>query len=543
MTRIISFGNIDPKDLRENPIKAIWEAFTSLDKFTKSFIIVTILVIAATPLIVNNLLTIRQNAETPVQTPPAIDTSNKFVPGEALIKFKPGASIALQESLLKANQASVVKDIPQIGVKEIKVPDQALDAVITALSHNPAVEFVEKNSIATMQDTTPNDPWWPNEWGPVRTRTNKAWDTTTGISNTIIAILDSGVDFTQPDLQGKFVSGYDIVNNDTDPTDDNGHGTYIAGIAGTVSNNSTGIASFCWACSLMPVKVLGADGSGTMSNVASGIAWAADHGARIINMSLGSTSNSSTLQNAVSYAHNKGIVLFAAAGNYGNSTPVYPAAYPEVVSVAGTDGNDVLYSWSDYGSWVKISAPGCNPTTGRNAWYGTFCGTSSSSPAAAGIAGLALSLMPTATNTQIEQAIENSAVKVTNLIQYGRADAYGTLQALGATTSITSTPTPTPSSDITPPSVSIVSPLNGAGVTKLSNITISSNATDNVAVNKVETYVNGNLVCTVSTSTNGQYNCNWKVPGKKNANYTISAKAYDTSGNTASSANVSVVAQ
>jgi subtilisin family serine protease len=133
----------------------------------------------------------------------------------------------------------------------------------------------------------------------------------------------------------------------------------------------------------------------------------------------------------VQYAHSHGVVIVAAAGNYGTTTQVYPAAYPEVLGVAGTDGSDQRYSWSSYGSWVKLAAPGCNFTTGTSAWYGTFCGTSSAAPVVAGLAGLAVSYAPLASNTEIEQALESSAVKVGSTVQYGRVDAYGALLALG----------------------------------------------------------------------------------------------------------------
>jgi hypothetical protein len=192
----------------------------------------------------------------------------------------------------------------------------------------------------------------------------------------------------------------------------------------------------------MPVKVIDSGGAGTSASVANGITWATDHGARVISMSLGFTSSSSTLQSAVQYAHNHGVVIVAAAGNYGTTSPVYPAAYPEVLGVAGTDGSDQIYSWSSYGSWVKLAAPGCNYATGTNAWYGTFCGTSSAAPALAGIAGLAISYAPLASNVQIEQALESSALNIGPSLQYGRVDAYAALLALGSSSGGASTGAP-----------------------------------------------------------------------------------------------------
>jgi hypothetical protein len=200
----------------------------------------------------------------------------------------------------------------------------------------------------------------------------------------------------------------------------------------------------------MPVKVLDTN-SGSVSSVANGITWATDHGARVISMSLGFTSSSSTLQSAVQYAFDHNVVIVAAAGNYGNTSPVYPAAYSQVLGVAGTDGSDNLYSWSSYGSWAKMAAPGCNYTTGTNGWYGTFCGTSSAAPALAGVVGLAEACAPNATAGQIVQAIESSAIPIGSAVQYGRVDAYGALNALGCSGG---TPAPTAPTNTAPPVIS-----------------------------------------------------------------------------------------
>jgi len=333
------------------------------------------------------------------------------VPGQLLVTYGDGVSAAAQAAIEAGVGASIVRTIPELGVHVLRVPDAAADRVVDALSHNPAVTFAERDHIA-QATSTPNDYWWPSEWSPVKTNAPTAWNTTTGSASVVVAVLDSGVDTTQPDLQSKLVAGRDIVNNDADPTDDNGHGTMTAGIVGAASNNGIGVASYCWGCAVMPVKVLGADGTGSYSNIAAGITWAADNGARVINLSLGGTTDSSTLHSAVTYAHDKGVVLVAAAGNSGTTAYNYPAAFPEVVSVAGTDSTDVLYSWSNYGSWVKVAAPGMNYTVGRSGWYGQFGGTSSASPVVAGIAGLVASAAPAATTAQIEQAITSSAVKV-----------------------------------------------------------------------------------------------------------------------------------
>ncbi len=280
-------------------------------------------------------------------------------------------------------------------------------------------------------NTVPTDPLWPGQWGPALIDAPKAWAVTMGSPRVVIAVLDTGVDLEQPDLQGALVQGYNIVKGDNDPSDDNGHGTKTAGIVGARADNGLGISGVCPRCSVMPVKVVGANGTATDLDVASGITWATNHGAAIISMSFGGPEDN-TVAAAVRYAQSKGVLVVAAAGNGGSSQPFYPAAYPGVLSVAGTQTDDQLYPWSNRGSWVAVAAPGCDTTTSMGGGFGQFCGTSASTPVVAGLAGLALSYSPAASAGTIEQAIVSSAHRVQGL-GGGRVDAVGTLAALGAT--------------------------------------------------------------------------------------------------------------
>ena len=361
--------------------------------------------------------------------------SSSGTTSQVLVKFQPAASANERAAAVSAVGATEVGTVLDLGVHVLRVPSGAVDNVIAALSHRADVEYAEADA-TTQATATPNDPRWSDQWGPNIINTPTVWNSTTGSSNTVVAMLDTGVEFTHPDLQGRFVAGYDFVNNDNNPADDNGHGTMVAGVIGASTNNSTGVAGMCWSCALMPVKVLGSNGSGDYSALANGITWATDHGADIISMSLVGSSDSSTLHSAVQYAHNHGVVLVSAAGNFGTTTPYYPAAYSEVLGVAGTQFNDTLYNWSDYGSWVKVAAPGCNEATGINASYSTFCGTSSATPVVAGVAALLRSANPSASNAQIEAALESSAVKIGTSVACGRVDAAAALTALssGATT-------------------------------------------------------------------------------------------------------------
>ncbi len=320
----------------------------------------------------------------------------------------------------------------------VRVPRREAAAVRRGLARTPGVRFVERNHVVAQVaaapssvQAVPTDPLWPNQWGAALIGAPTAWAVTMGSPKVVIAVLDTGVDLSQPDLQGALVPGYNVVAGDSDPSDDNGHGTSTAGIVGARADNGVGISGVCPRCSVMPVKVVASNGTATSLDVATGIAWATDHGASIISLSLGGA-QSDAIAAAVQYAESKGVLVVAAAGNNGNSQPFYPAADPGVLSVAGTDANDQLYPWSNYGSWVSVAAPGCDTATLRGGSFGEFCGTSASTPVVAGLAGLARSYSPTSPAEAVEQAIVSSAHPVAG-VAGGRVSAVGTLAALGAT--------------------------------------------------------------------------------------------------------------
>jgi subtilisin family serine protease len=221
--------------------------------------------------------------------------------------------------------------------------------------------------------------------------------------------------------------GYDYVNDDSDPSDDNGHGTAVAGIVGSNSNNGIGVAGYCWRCRLMPVKVLDARGIGSTTALAQGVVWATDNGARVINVSLGSSTDDATVAAAAQYARMHGVLVVAAAGNNGSSILEYPAALPDVVSVSASDESDRLYDFSNSGS--ALAAPGDNSTTSWGGGYESFLGTSSAAPVVTGIAALGFSADPDATPGEMEEALKAGAVPVSGVV-FGRADAYGTVHAL-----------------------------------------------------------------------------------------------------------------
>jgi subtilisin family serine protease len=357
---------------------------------------------------------------------------------ELLVKFEDGTAPEVVSAVLARAGVDTELTVGKIGLRVVEPERTSLEQAEAALKAAQPVEYVERDVVVHAADTTPNDALWSSQWGPSLVKAPRAWDAVTGSPSVVVAVLDTGVDFTHPDLRGAFVAGYDFVNRDADPSDDNGHGTAAAGVIAARTNNREGEAGLCWACALMPVKVLDRKGDGTSATLAAAIVWAANHGARVISMSLGSPGTSQALTDAIAYAARKGVVLVGAAGNAGTTTPNYPGAYPSVLGVAATTPSDVLYDWSNRGGWVDVTAPGCNTAPASGATYVHFCGTSSATPVVAGLAGLALSLKPQATKGEVEQAITGAAVPLAgNPVQFGRVDASEMVVALGGATRIT----------------------------------------------------------------------------------------------------------
>jgi len=376
-------------------------------------------------------------------------------PSRILVGYTPDG-IAAAPALERRLGARLVATIRPLHVRVLELRSGELAGALAALRRAPAVRYAQAEGVIRAL-RVPNDAFWSTQWSPPRTRAPLAWDLTTGSADVVIAVVDTGVAQAQPDLLGKLVPGYDYVGNDAGTGDDNGHGTAVAGVVGANSNNGIGVAGYCWRCLIMPVKVLGADGTGSTTALAQGIVWATDHGAKVINASLGGPGEDFTVAAAAQYAQQHGVLVVAAAGNDSSTVLDYPAALPGVLSVGASDEVDQLYSFSNSGA--SLAAPGENSTIGENGTYVSFLGTSSAAPVVSGIAGLALSAAPGATPSQVQQALETTAVPMAGVV-HGRVDARATVAALAPwlvapPPEAKPTPTPTRKTDRPP------SPPNG----------------------------------------------------------------------------------
>jgi thermitase len=358
------------------------------------------------------------------------------VPGEVIIGFAPDLTEQEINSIVAqlGGQVTGKLDLPKVKARRVRLGSatiQATNEAIELIRREPAfqkaVRYAEPNIIKRAFGTgTPgdagimtqsNDPLLSYQWGIFDIGAN--WIPLQTATPPIIAVIDTGVDYTHPDLIGKVIKGYDFANGDNDPMDDHGHGTHVAGIAAARSNNGIGIAGVSWKASILAVKVLNSQGWGTVFDIALGIKYAADYpNVKVINMSLGGP-YSPTEEDAVEYAVNtKGILLVAAAGNSNTNDKSYPAGfstdYPnKVIAVAAHAGNHCKASFSNYGTWVSITAPGVSivSTTpiggagGNIDGYASFDGTSMASPFVAGAAAVVWALHPGYTNEQIGQLL------------------------------------------------------------------------------------------------------------------------------------------
>jgi subtilisin family serine protease len=367
---------------------------------------------------------VSENSAAPTSTdsPPLLILSGEYAPDEVLVRFKKTSAYESILQCLSPANGTVVSSIEELNVWVVQVPFGKVAESIAAISACPQVRYAEPNYMASIADTIPADPDWNLQYGLVNIRAPQGWDYSTGSSAVTIAIVDTGVDLSHPDLAGKLVPGYDFVNGDTIPQDDNGHGTHVAGIAAASGNNGIGVAGVSWGARIMPVKVLNAGGNGSFADVAAGITWSADHGTQVINLSVGGASPSAVLQDAVNYAYGKGVLLVAAAGNTGSGVILYPARYPNVIAVGAVDNTNNHAGFSNFGPELDLAAPGASIYSTVIGGYGYLSGTSMAAPYVSGLAAILRGYPAGFSPDAIEWVMESTAL---DLGAAGRDNLYG----------------------------------------------------------------------------------------------------------------------
>ncbi|MDR4889482.1 S8 family peptidase [Fredinandcohnia sp. QZ13] len=284
--------------------------------------------------------------------------------------------------------------------------------MISYFEKNKNVEFAEPNYIMMQNQEHPNDLLYNDfQWNLRMIDSENGWGITQGSDKVKIAIVDTGVDLDHPDLVNRITEGYNILKDNNVPDDDNGHGTHVAGIIASQTNNHEGTAGITWFNPIMPVKVMGSDGYGSTFDIARGIIWATDHGADVINLSLGNYQGSKLLKQAVEYAYKHDVVMVAASGNDNSSQPSYPSAYPQVLSVAAVDLNGDKADFSNYGDYIDVAAPGVTiPSTYIDEQYAALSGTSMAAPHVAALAALMRSINPNLSNKEIMDMIKGTSL-------------------------------------------------------------------------------------------------------------------------------------
>lgn len=457
-------------------------------------------------------------AAQPTISPAAVQPYAGWAKGRLLVAPRAGLSAAAFDKAMKPHKGRSAGYIRPLNLHVVELPDGVDEvAAMRALRKNRDLKYVELD-VAVAPAVSVTDPAYGSSWALPKIQAPAAWDSANG-SGVTIAILDTGIDSAHPDLAPNLVPGWNVYDNTSNTADVHGHGTWVAGVAAMAANNGKGSAGVAWGSKIMPVRIADANGYAYWSTVAQGIYWAADHGARVVNVSYNGVSGSATVQSAAQYLRNKGGVVVVAAGNSGGQESI--AANDSLLTVAATDQNDARASFSSYGSYVDLAAPGVSIyTTTVGGGYSGASGTSFASPVVAAAAALLLSANSTLTPADVDRILKTTALDLGTAgadpyFGSGRVDAARAVAAARATVAV----------DTQAPTVSIASPVGGSvsGI-----VPVDITYADNVGVVRADFYVNGQLVASDSLA---PFAFAWDTAGKADGSYSLSVQAFDAAGN------------
>lgn len=468
---------------------------------------------------------------------PPVDAGAEYAADRVIVKLKQGQAV---RSIQGMRMVQAIEGLGNAGLYTVPAGSTVAETV-AKLQRDPSVVYAEPNYIYHATEykaaATVNDPMVNQLWGLTKVQAQQAWDVTTGDPNVVVAVVDTGVDYNHPDLKGQVIKGPDFGNNDSDPMDDQGHGSHVAGTIAALANNGVGVAGLAYNTKVLAIKVLGSDGSGDTNSIVKGILKANELGAKVINLSLGGPQTSSAMKDAVDQVTAKGSLCVVAAGNDGTSTPDYPAAYPSAFAVGASDQSDKRASFSNYGSYVDIAAPGVDILSSTEKSYKKHSGTSMASPHVAAAAALLLAKNPNLSVQELRDALATTGDTTTGFGNSAvqRLNVAKALAAIGGTA-----PTPAPEPGTGGDGEDTQSPSVPTGVKALAASTTQvqlewNAASDNVGVTGYRIYRNGSLIGTTAATSYADSGLS------AGTGYAYTVVAYDAAGNASGMSNVANV--
>lgn len=449
------------------------------------------------------------------------------VPGRVIVKYRDDATAADAEAFIGAQLQVRSLSVPRLQVIDIPFDIDAGDYA-QLLRQMPGVEFAEPDYLIFPAGMTPNDPLYNSEWHLATINASTAWGVTTGSSQIILAVCDTGIDATQPDLASQLVPGWNVVDNNNNTSPVHPHGTWVAGTAAAAGNNSVGVAAPAMNCRIMPMRITSrSDGAAAISDIVAAAIWAADHGARVINVSYAGY-GSSAISDAAQYARSKNCLFVMAAGNDAGYVPNNEDA--NIIAVSATAPDDALADFTSTGPYIDLAAPGSGIwTTDLQGAYTSVNGTSFSAPLVAGTAALILSAYPQLTAAQVDALLKVSADD-RGSAGYDTGYGFGRLNA-GRALELTAMKLIN-AADVTAPALRFLTPLPDGLVGQTPGELVQVDAMDDRQVASVTLYADDVLI---GQKTSAPYAFTWNTSALNDgSSHMLRAVARDAAGNTAS---------